>query len=91
MIGICASNKNARSGQKSPRGGLTRVLLPARNRHDFDEIAQGARDRRGFVWLERVDDAIGAALETTASTTTAAAEIGVIRDPTPCLTIALVF
>jgi hypothetical protein len=27
-----------------------------------------------FVWLERVDDAIAAALETTASTTTAAAE-----------------
>ena len=43
--------------------GLTRVMLPARNRRDFDEIPQGARDKLEFVWLERVDDAIAAALE----------------------------
>jgi ATP-dependent Lon protease len=54
--------------------GLTRVMLPARNRRDFDEIPQGARDRLEFVWLERVDDAISAVLEGTAGTATAAAE-----------------
>ncbi|QHO75621.1 endopeptidase La [Bradyrhizobium sp. CCBAU 051011] len=55
--------------------GLTRVMLPARNRRDFDEIPVGARDRLEFVWLERVDDAISAAvLETQATTATAAAE-----------------
>ena len=43
--------------------GLTRVMLPARNRRDFDEIPQGARDKLQFVWLERVDDAIAEALE----------------------------
>src|ERR1700722_8039990 len=43
--------------------GLTRVMLPARNRRDFDEIPQGAREKLQFVWLERVDDAIAAALE----------------------------
>src|SRR3954465_4114375 len=43
--------------------GLTRVMLPARNRRDFDDIPQGARDKLEFVWLERVDDAIQAALE----------------------------
>jgi ATP-dependent Lon protease len=43
--------------------GLTRVMLPARNRRDFDEIPQGARDKLQFVWLERVDDAIAGALE----------------------------
>jgi ATP-dependent Lon protease len=43
--------------------GLTRVMLPARNRRDFDEIPQGARDKLEFVWLERVDDAIAEALE----------------------------
>jgi ATP-dependent Lon protease len=43
--------------------GLTRVMLPARNRRDFDEIPQGARDKLKFVWLERVDDAITEALE----------------------------
>jgi ATP-dependent Lon protease len=43
--------------------GLTRVMLPARNRRDFDEIPQGARDRLEFIWLERVDEAIAEALE----------------------------
>jgi ATP-dependent Lon protease len=43
--------------------GLTRVMLPARNRRDFEEIPQGARDKLEFVWLERVDDAVAAALE----------------------------
>ena len=42
--------------------GLTRVMLPARNRRDFDDIPQGARDRLEFVWLEHVDDAIAGAL-----------------------------
>jgi ATP-dependent Lon protease len=43
--------------------GLTRVMLPARNRRDFDEIPQGARDKLQFIWLERVDEAIAEALE----------------------------
>jgi ATP-dependent Lon protease len=43
--------------------GLTRVMLPARNRRDFDDIPQGAREKLDFIWLERVDDAIAAALE----------------------------
>jgi ATP-dependent Lon protease len=43
--------------------GLTRVMLPARNRRDFEEIPQGARDKLEFVWLEQVDDAVAAALE----------------------------
>jgi len=38
-------------------------MLPARNRRDFDEIPQGAREKLQFVWLERVDDAIAEALE----------------------------
>jgi ATP-dependent Lon protease len=50
--------------------GLTRVMLPARNRRDFDEIPIGARDRLEFVWLERVDDAISAVLEPAATSVT---------------------
>ena len=42
--------------------GLTRVMLPARNRRDFDEIPKSARDRLEFIWLEQVDDAIANAL-----------------------------
>jgi len=47
--------------------GLTRVMLPARNRRDFDEIPLGARNKLEFIWLERVDDAIAAVLEGTAA------------------------
>jgi ATP-dependent Lon protease len=47
--------------------GLTRVMLPARNRRDFDEIPLGARNKLEFIWLERVEDAIAAALEAKAA------------------------
>jgi ATP-dependent Lon protease len=42
--------------------GITRVMLPARNRRDYDEIPQEVRDKLEFVWLERVDEAVDAAL-----------------------------
>jgi len=45
------------------RAGLKRVMLPARNRKDFDDIPDEARKALDFVWLERVDDAVAAALE----------------------------
>jgi ATP-dependent Lon protease len=45
------------------RAGLKRVMLPARNRKDFDDIPEDARNALEFVWLERVDDAVAAALE----------------------------
>jgi ATP-dependent Lon protease len=44
--------------------GLARVMLPARNRRDYDEIPKDARDRLEFIWLEKVEDAVAAALET---------------------------
>ncbi|MGO4668697.1 endopeptidase La [Bosea sp. 2RAB26] len=43
--------------------GLTRVMLPARNRRDFEDIPEDARKRLEFIWLEKVDDAMTAALE----------------------------
>jgi ATP-dependent Lon protease len=43
--------------------GLTKVLLPARNRRDEEEIPEDARKRLQLIWLERVDDAVEAALE----------------------------
>jgi ATP-dependent Lon protease len=44
------------------RAGIRRVLLPARNRKDFEDIPESARNELEFVWLERVDDAVAAAL-----------------------------
>jgi ATP-dependent Lon protease len=45
------------------RAGITTVLLPERNRKDLEEVPQAARERVRFVWMERVDDALAAALE----------------------------
>ena len=45
------------------RAGLKRVMLPARNRRDYEDIPEEARNGLEFVWLERVDDAVAAALE----------------------------
>jgi ATP-dependent Lon protease len=45
------------------RAGIQRVLLPARNKKDYDDIPEGARQQLEFVWLERVDEAVSAALE----------------------------
>jgi ATP-dependent Lon protease len=45
------------------RAGLKRVMLPARNRRDFDDIPEEVRQQLTFTWLERVDDAVASALE----------------------------
>jgi ATP-dependent Lon protease len=44
------------------RAGIATVMLPARNRRDIDDVPEKARNLIRFVWLERVDDAIDAAL-----------------------------
>src|SRR5712671_4939744 len=44
------------------QAGITTVMLPARNRKDIEDVPEKARNRIRFVWLERVDDAIEAAL-----------------------------
>ena len=44
------------------RAGITRVLLPARNRRDLDEIAPEVRKRLDIVWLDNADQAIAGAL-----------------------------
>ena len=45
------------------RAGLARVMLPARNRKDLEDISEEVRRKVEFVFLERVDDAIAAGLE----------------------------
>ena len=45
------------------RAGIRRVMLPARNRRDFEDIPEEVRQQLTFVWLERVDDAVSSALE----------------------------
>jgi ATP-dependent Lon protease len=44
------------------RAGITTVLLPSRNKKDLEDVPEAARNQVCFVWLDRVDDAIAAAL-----------------------------
>ena len=46
------------------RAGITRVMLPSRNRKEFEDVPAEAREKLEFVWLETVDEAVSAALET---------------------------
>ena len=43
--------------------GITRVMLPARNKRDYDDIPEEVRGKLEFVWLEKVDDAVAAGLQ----------------------------
>ena len=45
------------------RAGIKTVILPARNRRDFEDIPEEVRQQLTFTWLERVDDAVVSALE----------------------------
>jgi len=42
--------------------GIKTVMLPARNRRDFEDIPEEARKSLQFVWLETVDQALELAL-----------------------------
>ena len=43
--------------------GIRRVMLPARNRKDFDDIPEEVRKQVEFIWLERIEQAVAAALD----------------------------
>ncbi len=43
--------------------GITRVMLPARNRRDYDDIPESTRGKLEFVWLETVEDALAHGLD----------------------------
>jgi ATP-dependent Lon protease len=45
------------------RAGLKRVMLPARNRRDYDDIPEEVRQQLEFIWLERIEEAMTGALE----------------------------
>jgi ATP-dependent Lon protease len=45
------------------RAGISRVMLPARNRKDYDDVPEEVRAKLEFIWLERIDDAVANGLE----------------------------
>ncbi len=44
------------------RAGIRKVILPARNRRDLEDIPQSVRSALEFVWVERVSEALAVAL-----------------------------
>ncbi len=42
--------------------GIKTVMLPARNRRDYEDIPEEARKGLEFVWLDNVDQALDHAL-----------------------------
>jgi ATP-dependent Lon protease len=44
------------------RGGIKRVMLPAENKPDLEDIPESARKRLEFIWVETVDQALDSAL-----------------------------
>ena len=48
--------------------GITRVLLPARNRKDLEDVPAEARATLEFIWLDTVDDALRETLGNQVST-----------------------
>ena len=49
------------------RAGLGTVILPSRNEKDYEEIPEAARSALRFVWAEKVEDVVAAALEPAAA------------------------
>ncbi|HEX4243698.1 MAG TPA: endopeptidase La [Steroidobacteraceae bacterium] len=45
------------------RAGLKTVILPARNRRDFEDIPETVRRKLEFVWAERIEDVLDRALD----------------------------
>ena len=44
------------------RAGIKRVILPARNRRDLEDIPASTREALQFIWVERVTEALTVAL-----------------------------
>jgi ATP-dependent Lon protease len=44
------------------RAGITTVLLPSRNRKEWEEIPAAARDKLHIIWIEQVHEALNAVL-----------------------------
>jgi ATP-dependent Lon protease len=55
--------------------GIKRVMLPARNKRDYEDIPEIARKEMEFIWLERVEEAVAAALEPKSSADKAQAAV----------------
>jgi len=49
------------------RAGITRVVLPARNKRDLEDISEDVRSKLEFIWATEVGEVLAAVLEAEAS------------------------
>jgi ATP-dependent Lon protease len=49
------------------RSGITRVVLPARNKKDLEDVSEDVRSRLEFIWASDVGEVLSAVLEPAAS------------------------
>jgi len=54
------------------RAGIRKVILPARNKRDLEDIPQSARSLLEFVWVEHVSEALEVALGSALNSATVA-------------------
>ena len=57
--------------------GIKRVMLPVRNRKDFEDIPEDARTKLEFIWLERVEEAVSSSLELETPANNGSADTGI--------------
>jgi ATP-dependent Lon protease len=57
------------------RAGIRTVILPARNRRDYEDIPQSVRAKLEFVWAEKIEDVLIRALEAPPVMVESAAEL----------------
>ena len=56
------------------RAGLTKVMLPARNKKDLEDVPEDARKAIQFVWIDDIDQAAETAFDNPTEGTAAASE-----------------
>jgi ATP-dependent Lon protease len=61
------------------RSGLTRVVLPARNRKDLEEVSDDVKAKLEFIWASEVNEVLGAVLEAQPAAPAEAAQPEVIH------------
>lgn len=46
-----------------PVGGIKRVMLPARNRKDLEDVPPQARQQLEFIFLDHIEEAVQSAIQ----------------------------
>ena len=60
------------------RAGITTILLPSRNQRDLEDVPEAVRDSVKFIWMNKVEDAIAAALGPVTKSIESRAEAAVV-------------